>query len=294
MVHMRFNLNQKIKSNFQGYSDFIELYHAIKASSDKEIEINFSGTNWFEANLSAVLGGIIELLTVEGKKVTIKDVFNANVKDILQRNSFLTDFGGNQIDQRKESIITYKKFYPNADIDFIQYIKDELLTRPDFPRHSRKLEKKINENIFELYENARTHGQCRQIHTCGQYYPSRKRLDITIVDMGRTIKKNVNEYLDKTCTGSETIVWAIQYGNTTKTGNISGGLGLSIIMEFIQRNKGKIQIVSSDGFWEYRKGMMETKLFSHLFPGTIVTIEFNLEDKNSYQLKEEISLDDIF
>ena len=90
------------------------------------------------------------------------------------------------------------------------------------------------------------------------------------------------------------IEWALQYGNTTKTGNISGGLGLDIILEFIKLNKGKIQIISSDGYWEYRKGESFTNNFPKAFPGTIANLEFNLDDPSRYRLREEISLDDIF
>jgi len=71
-------------------------------------------------------------------------------------------------------------------------------------------------------------------------------------------------------------------------------LGLSIIFEFIELNKGKIQIVSSDGYWEYRKGETLKKDFNGIFPGTIANIEFNLDDRSSYRLKNEVSLDDIF
>jgi hypothetical protein len=117
---------------------------------------------------------------------------------------------------------------------------------------------------------------------------------MTIVDMGKTIKANVNDYLKTNLTGCDAIQWALVDGNTTKTGNVPGGLGLSIIFEFIKLNKGKVQIVSADGYWEYRKGETEYKLFENPFPGTIVNIEFNLDDSDYYQLVEEISLDDIF
>ena len=291
---MKVFLNPKIVSAFEGYNHLIELYHSIKNSSDCNIEISFLKTSWFEANLAAVLGAIIELLKNEGKSLSIIEVNNPNTKDVLKRNGFLVDYGEEPLFHRQQTVISYKKFNPNADNEFINYIKNELLAKPDFPKHSVLLGKKINENIFELYENARTHGRCKQIHTCGQYYPNKKRLDITIVDMGRTIKYNVNKYLKNDLSGSSAIEWALEYGNTTKTGNISGGLGLSIIMEFIKLNRGKIQIVSSDGYWEYRRGDIEINLFSNAFPGTIANIEFNLDDKNSYRLTEEISLDDIF
>lgn len=288
-------LNPQIKSDFEGYSHLIDIFHQLKAAKAKQITISFKNTWWFEANLSAVLGAIIELLINEGKEVIVSDI-KSKIKHVLQRNQFLCEFGEDGIADTYGTIVSYKKFSPAADDAFLNYIKTELLDKPDFPKHSKRLGKKINESIFEMYENARTHGRCRQIHTCGQYYPGKrpKRLDITIVDMGKTIKANVNEYLKQKLSGSETIEWAIQYGHTTKTGNISGGLGLDIIFDFIKLNNGKIQMMSSDGYWEFRRGNVKTMLFENFFPGTIANIEFNLDDTSIYQLKEEISLDDIF
>ena len=292
---MEVNLNSSIHSDFEGYSHLIKLYHEAKASNEKNINFSFCYTKWFEANLSAVLGAIFELLQDEGKNVFVSSI-KPVIKDVLKRNCFMGEFGETIRPDSKNTIVSYKKFNPAADDAFKNYIKTELLSKPDFPKHSPLLGKKINESIFELYENARTHGRCKQIHTCGQYYPNKipKRLDITIVDMGKTIKANVNEFLNENYTGAEAIGWALKYGHTTKTGNISGGLGLDIIQEFIKHNNGKIQIISSDGNWEFRKGETKMMLFDNLFPGTIANLEFNLDDPNIYQLKEEISLDDIF
>ncbi len=288
-------LNPRITSSFEGYSHLIDIYHQVRVAKAKRITISFKNTWWFEANLSAVLGAIVELMVNDGKKVKVADI-KSNIKSVLKRNRFLCEFGEIEIIDTNDTIVSYKKFSPAADDAFLNYIKTELLDKRDFPKHSKRLGKKINESIFEMYENARTHGRCKQIHTCGQYYPGKtpKRLDITIVDMGKTIKTNVNEYLNKKLTGSETILWALKNGHTTKTGNISGGLGLDIIFEFIKLNNGKIQIISSDGYWEFRRGEIQTMLFKNYFPGTIANIEFNLDDSSIYQLKEEISLDDIF
>lgn len=159
----------------------------------------------------------------------------------------------------------------------------------------------MNQSIFEIFENARTHGKCELIYTCGQYYPNKNppRIDTTIVDLGFTIKKNVNDFLihrrEKPFNlGYNAIQWAIQKGNTTKTGSISGGLGLDLVLEFLKLNNGKIQIVSSDGYWEFRKGDFIKGPFTLGFPGTIVNIEVNINDTYHYRLKEEVSFYDIF
>ncbi|HEY5124527.1 MAG TPA: ATP-binding protein [Ignavibacteria bacterium] len=293
---MDFFLPTRVYSDFNGYDNIIDLFNDIEEFSDDEIVLDFIHTNWFEANLSAILGAICILYREQGKEVRVRNI-NQTIEDVLCRNHFLCEFNYYGFIDTKGTILTYQMFSPYQDIEFLKYIDNELLSKPDFPRHSKILGKKINESIFELFENARTHGNCKHIFTCGQYYPNKykgKRLDITIVDLGITIKRNVNEYLQKELTGYEAIEWAMQYGNTTKRGNVSGGLGLDIVKAFINLNKGKIQIVSANGYWEFSNGRTFKNTFSNSFPGTIVNIEFNLNDKHSYQFKEEISLDNIF
>lgn len=292
---MAFVIQKNVMSNFEGYNSLINLNYNMFHNSDTEIIIDFSNNLKFEANLSAILGAICSISEEQKKTITLTNL-NQPLQNVLQRNKFLCNYGWTSLPDTKNTIVSFQKFTQYADIEFMDYIRDELLSKPDFPKHSRLLGKKINESIFEIFENARTHGLCKYIHSCGQYFSSEasKRLDMTIVDMGQTIKANVNEHLHTNFSGSEAIEWALAYGNTTKTGNIPGGLGLGIIIEFIQLNKGKIQIVSSDGYWEYRNGETEKQLFDLPFPGTIVNIEFNLEDKDTYRLVEEVSLDDIF
>lgn len=292
---MDFLIQNKVMSDFEGYNSLINLSYAISQNPDNGIILDFKNNAKFEANLSAILGAICSLKEEQKKTITIINLKPSLLK-VLQKNKFLCSYGWESLPDTKNTIITFQKFTPYADIEFMDYIKNELLSKPDFPKLSRLLGKKINESIFEIFENARTHGHCKHIHTCGQYFSSEgiKRLDMTIVDMGQTIKANVNDYLHTNFSGSEAIEWALVYGNTTKTGNIPGGLGLDIIFEFIKLNKGKIQIVSSDGYWEYRNGETENKIFANPFPGTIVNIEFNLDDKDSYRLTAEVSLKNIF
>ncbi|MGQ1945492.1 hypothetical protein ACT3CD_00140 [Geofilum sp. OHC36d9] len=47
--------------------------------------------------------------------------------------------------------------------------------------------------------------------------------------MGKTIKANVNEFLKADLSGDDAIKWTFKYGNTTKTKNVLGGLGLDYV-----------------------------------------------------------------
>ena len=285
----------KVYSSYGGYKHLINLHYSLKDISNHTIVLNFSECIWFEANLTAILAAITDSAKKRGN--TIKPTnLSSKIKDVFQRNQFLRSFGYGKIIDENKTIITLEKFDPREDSRFVQYIRNELLNKRDFPKLSRMAAKKINESIFEVFENARTHGQCEYIYACGQYYPQNRppRIDFTIVDMGKSIKTNVNQFLKKDMQGYETIEWAIEYGHTTKTGNISGGLGLDLILEFIKLNKGKFQIVSADGFWQYSKYHINKSLYDFPFPGTIVNLEFNLDDRDYYRLKEEISQDNIF
>ena len=83
------------------------------------------------------------------------------------------------------------------------------------------------------------------------------------------------------------IEWALQEGNTTRKGNVPGGLGLKLIREFITMNKGRIQIVSDRGYWEFSpQGETLTRIDTS-FPGTVINIEINTADTSSYRLRSE-------
>lgn len=299
MQKVKINISPRVSSDKDGYCRLLDIYQRVRGLENCEIIFDFQNTSWFEANLAAVFGVIGDYASAKGNSLSIIGM-RGSIENILQRNGFMSEYGMWREADRYGTTISYKKFDPEQGTHFSQYIKDELLSKPDFPMLSRLLAKKINESIYELFENARTHGKCNHIYTCGQYYPNKRpaRIDITIVDLGISIKKNVNSYLRKNRkpikNGPEAIAWAIQKGNTTKTGNISGGLGLDLVLEFLKLNKGKIQIVSSNGYWEFRNDKVDMDILEDVFHGTIVNIEFNLDDQSYYQLSEEISLDGIF
>lgn len=59
-------------------------------------------------------------------------------------------------------------------------------------------------------------------------------------------------------------------------------------------NKGKMQIISNEGFYQYDQSGEVTKTFIGQFPGTIVNLQFRTDDNNNYLLKSEIDINNIF
>jgi len=290
---MRFILSDSISSDFNGYETLIDLFNRIDNLKFEDIILDFSKTKWFEANLTAVLGGILSNAQNNSNNIKLEGL-SSKCETLFFRNHFLSHFGGLKIVDFNDTTIKYHKFKVTEEKLFKEYLDRDLLSKEAIPKMSDLLKKKINESIFEIFNNAVIHGDCQYIFTSGQYYPKKNRLDFTIVNLGKTIKENVNEYLNKTLSGDETIKWAVTEGNTTKRGSIPGGLGLSLIREFISKNEGKIQIISADGYWEQIKNREESKNFSKVFKGTIVNLEFNTADTSNYCLVSEIDEEDIF
>lgn len=280
-----------IRTDFEGYQKLIDLVTSCQKSKDNTIVFDFSNVFFFEANLCAVFATIIEILENQGKEIRLIN-FNNRVETILRKNEFLIPYGYEKIFDNYNTSIKYQKFIPTKkedDNNFEEYIKIQLLSKSDFPSHSKMLGKHITLRIFELYENARTHGSCNFIHACGQYFPRKpeKPLNVTIVDTGKNFQENVSEFFGEHINAVDAIDWAMKKNNTTKTGDISGGLGLDLIFQFIQHNKGKIQIISSDGFWEWHRGKSTIKTLNNPFNGTIANLRFNLNDTSHYYLENE-------
>lgn len=290
---MKYDFPQNISSDFEGYNALIDFYNKTAEVGFDEIILDFAKTTWFEANLTAILGAILNKIQSELNDVKIANL-SQKMRTLLSRNHFLSHFGGLKIPDYYKTTIKYRKFKTGEEKIFKEYLDGDLLSKEAMPDMSSSLRKKINESIFEIFNNAVIHGDCKNIFSCGQYYPNKKRLDFTIVDLGKTIKANVGRYLRRNVPGKDSIRWAVTLGNTTKQGQIPGGLGLSLIREFLEKNNGKIQIISSDGYWE-QKGQGEREGgFSQIFPGTIVNLEFNIDDRSYYYLSSEINKEEIF
>lgn len=69
---------------------------------------------------------------------------------------------------------------------------------------------------------------------------------------------------------------------------------MALLKEFIVMNRGKLQIISDDGFYQFDSEVEQTKLFSGSFPGTVINLQFRTDDPAVYLLTSETGHDDIF
>ena len=283
-----------IRHDRTGFEALVSLYAQTKDCVFEEIEIDMSSTGWFDTDMCAVLGAILYRLGDNVNTVRLTNI-RPDVERILSRNGFLSNYGRKRISDAWGSTIPYQRFDIKDDRYFGGYIEAEFVHRTEMPCISSGLLKKFRESVFEIFSNAVMHSQTRLgIFSCGQYFPTRHRLDFSVADLGIGIRQNVKDNVGLDLAAEKAIVWATQGQNTTKRGAIPGGLGLKLLREFIDLNGGCIQIVSDAGHWRHEKNRTSTARFSDPFPGTVVSIEMDTSDTQSYVLSSELSESDIF
>lgn len=279
-----------IDTSFSSYQQLISMFNDNKDNFLADIDLSFQ--KWFSANMSSPLGAVLDKFIDDFNNIKFSNIPN-DIKTILQKNNFLSHYGYQRVYDSNNTTIKFLKLKPADSRFFNEYVKDELLGRSEMPSMSSALTKKIAESIYEIFVNARIHSESDSIYTCGQFFPSKHKIEFTITDTGIGFRNRINKTFNSNLSAVQAIKWAINDGNSTKQG-IPGGIGLAILREFTVKNCGKIQIVSNDGFYQLDAEGEHTDQFSGEFPGTIVNMQFRTDDKNSYILKSEVQAGDLF
>jgi hypothetical protein len=145
---------------------------------------------------------------------------------------------------------------------------------------SQTLEDEIIGQVLEIYLNAFDHGQSNLgVFSCGQYYPNKKRLKLTILDLGIGIPQNVRKFCNQPDLAvDQAMKWAFQQGNSTQPiPNTARGVGLDRIRAFIGTHQGKLQLYSHDAWAKITGNQEQYGGQNILFQGTIVNLELGCD-----------------
>ncbi len=290
---MRFPL-PVIHHDEESFKELAYLHARTRECFFADVEIDMSATHWFDADMCAALGAILYLLGNNLNTINLLNI-RPGVERILSKNGFLSHYGRQQISDSWGTTISYQRFDVEDDRYFAGYIENEFINRSEMPEMTSGLLKKFRESIFEIFSNAVLHSRTKLgIFSCGQFFPTKHRLDFTVADLGVGMRQNIIDHTGLELSSEKAIIWATNANNTTKQGNVPGGLGLKLLCEFIDLNGGRIQIVSDTGFWKREKGEIFTSTLNYPFPGTVVSVEINTADTQSYALASELTEEDIF
>lgn len=284
-----------IKSDKDGFDLLAELAAETEKVYNSVVELDFSRCRFFDANMAAPLAAVLTLLSVERfNRVEIVNIRTA-IKNILCKNSFLVPYGYDPVVDANQTALPFIRLQLKDENSFADYLNKHLNGK-GIPRMTKAMGKMFRQSVFEVFQNVVIHsGSELGVFICGQFYPQLQRLDLTIADAGIGIRTNVRRYLQNNkLTSVAALKWALQEGNTTKTGTQPGGVGLKFLKDFIELNGGKIQIASRYGFYEYNKGAESFSKLTADLKGTAVNLEINTGDTHTYKLSSEISSKDIF
>ena len=283
-----------IRHDHAGFTVLASLHAQTADCFLDDVEIDMQATDWLDADMCAAFGAILYRLEDNLNTVRLTNIRPA-IRNILSKNGFLSHYGRTKIPDHWGTTISYKRFDADDDRYFARYIEDEFIQRSEMPEMSTGLQKKFCESIFEIFSNAVLHSRTKLgIFSCGQFVPSRSKLDFCVADLGVGIQRNVHRHTRVDLAPEEAIEWATQANNTTKRGDIPGGLGLKLLCEFIDLNRGSLQIVSDAGYWRRKSRHNKTARLRNAFPGTVVSVEIDTADGSSYGLSSELGTEDIF
>ncbi len=283
---------QNIDTGFQAHSILSTLSAQLADAKSDTVYLDFSHVDFIASNQFAVLGCILDAYKTEHPDATIYfSSLKPKIKKMIQKNGFNTLLGYEKLPDTYNTVIPYSIFGIDQINIFEKYIVLRIFGRNDIPKMTEKVRGNIIDNILEIFNNVKEHTHSDKVYTCGQYFPKSSLLYFTIVDSGETIPYNVNNYFtnlpDHDRAPVRPLEWAIAPGNTTRTIGTPGGLGLSLLKDFIGLNEGRLYIVSEHETYE-KNGSLERHMYMpNSFPGTIVTVAFNLSDAFSYRMTSE-------
>lgn len=281
-----------INNTYQSYQSLISLFEQYKEELFGDIRLEIH--DFFAANMSAALGAVLDIFTANLNDIHF-DYLSPQIETILLKNDFLTYYGKQRALDVNNTTIKFQKLKPTDGKYFKNYVIEELIEghNTDLPRMSDEVKEKIIEAIYEIFVNAQIHSETKFIYTCGQFFPNKNKIEFTIVDIGIGFREKINRRFGRNLSATKALKWAVQDKKTTKQ-DVSGGIGLAVLKEFIGINKGKMQIVSNDGFYQFDDNGEDLRIFNGEFPGTIVNLQFRTDDRNNYSLNSEIDINDIF
>ena len=306
-----------IKDDDSGYYKILKIAREVLDDPKRHFDFDFSGCSKIEHNAVVVLGALARYVDFQNTLssrvfsgmigtrafASAGVMFRVNtmseiVFNHLLENSFLSHFSsGYGVDYPSGGYIGYREHNNLLDADKIaDHLQEEWLSA-DKLSLSSLLKSAVVSRIFEIFMNAYGHGVSVQdidklgVYSCGQYDRKEKKLNISVLDFGPGIVRNVKSSNPSLKDSLAAMRWALVRGNSTRTDSkvaeMPRGLGFDLLNEFVCINDGELRIYSNDVVAMSSKPLGFIVEKSKLaFDGTLVSININCDDRH-YQFASE-------
>lgn len=278
-----------------GPHDFDRLFTLWNQVNDNNLAVvfDFSSCKFLQHNGVAFLGGLARLIEYRRGSVLFKwETLERKIFTNLGQNGFLAAFNFPKTGWRGDSAPYREDPFEDKNA-VVNYLKTRWLGHGWVRAHiSNKLQDAMIGKVWEIYANAFEHGQSPVgVFSCGQYYPGNQELKLTVVDFGIGIPANVRLYFSRdprahSLSASKCLGWAFQRGHTTDTKDLSRGIGLDLLKEFVKINKGRLDLFSHEGCARVDKEIDMVANQPNFFEGTLVNITLKC-DESFYHFSDE-------
>lgn len=272
---------RELRTGYQGFRALAALHDVTRQCRGEKIQIDCSELSWMDAHLAAPLMTIVHQSSTRGNTHRLIEL-KENIKLILAKNGTLKN--ATAVDNHHTTMpVTH--FDLHEEVRFARYTRLHV-ARKEMPKMSSALQGKFFEGIDELFANSSLHSESSvQVSVAGQFFPKTNRLSFVISDGGVGIEGSLRKAGIPIKGPAEAIDWAMQSNNTSRQGDIPGGLGLRLLRDFVEANDGVLTVASLEGVWTQSGSDVLKRTMRRPFPGTAVILEINTSDKKRYDLK---------
>lgn len=175
-------------------------------------------------------------------------------------------------------------YWFDTDKDVNPVLRDisELMVKYNFSTEPDALKEFFTTIIGEIVSNSYNHSEQDRVFLMYDVLLEDESfaLCVNIIDYGKTIIENVNEYLAKkdgihNLKPEEALQWAIQSGNTTREG--SGGYGFPTLISYLEKVSGELDIFSGNACYLLKSdGTQSLQRAQGHLDGTSVTFKIKL------------------
>lgn len=156
----------------------------------------------------------------------------------------------------------------------VEYLERQFLVGTPMSPLQRK---KARKAVVELFQNAFEHADSLiGVVAAGQYYPTRRRLQLCVADQGVGLVQKVQASGHARSNPIDAVKWALAPGNTTRTTD-PGGLGLSELQEIVRDNGGIFSIYANHACYSEIQGLRKPIVLDHPYPGTLVELRLRCD-----------------
>ena len=276
-----------INDSREDFFTLFKIFQQIRGINNN-VRLDFSKCNYLRPNAVAFLGGLTRWMEFHGKITSFAWPTSKNkLMQQLKQNGFLRLFNPD-INEIGEHAIPYREDIKPDSTSIMNYLTYSWIGK-GWIKVSIKLRDAIAGYIWEIYTNSFEHSKTPiGVFSCGQHYEKDNSIVLAVIDFGKGIPVTVKEFLNSNTTINDNyyLEKAFAPGFTTRTG-MPGGLGLDILKQFIQLNKGKLEIYSNYAYSIIDENGQNFLTNKYGFSGTIIYITLRC-DESRYQFIDEI------